>query len=297
MEERYIACFDFGGSSLKTAVCKKDGTIVTKKMYPMCDTLDDFLCIIQTHVEELKRVYELEGIAISSCGAVDCESTTIGGMSALPFIHGPSWKALILKHTGLPCEIENDANCAALSELYFGKAKQMKDMAFMVIGTGVGGAIVLNRKIHHGHHLFGGEFGMFLMKDREDQYINYSLIASTSSMVRKMELIQPGRWDGSRIFEKAEEGNAACKQVIDQFYDNIALGVFNIQHILDPEIILFGGAISARLDFKEQVLKAYEKLSASLKFDVLTPKVECCTYKQDANILGALAHYIQRHGE
>lgn len=295
MKERYIACLDFGGSSMKTALCKKDGTILLKSSYPMCDNLDDFLFTIEKHIKELQASYDLEGIAISSCGAVNCDTGCIGGISAIPFIHGPNWKELMLKHTGLSCEIENDANCAALSELYFGKAKQIQDMAFVVIGTGVGGAIVKNRKIHHGPHLYGGEFGMMLLHDDDGKLVNYSLVASTSSMVRKMEERQPGTWDGKSIFECAKNGNEDCKEVIQTFYDNVALGVFNIQHMIDPELILFGGAISARLDFKEEVMKSYDKLCANLDFEALVPKVECCTYLQDANLLGALANYIQRH--
>lgn len=295
MIEQYIVCLDFGGSSMKTALCKKDGTILAKASYPMCNQFEDFLCMIVQHIKNLQLAYDIEGIAISSCGAVHCDTGCIGGISAIPFIHGPNWKELILKHTGLPCEIENDANCAALSELYFGKAKEIQDMAFIVIGTGIGGAIVKNRSIHHGPHLYGGEFGMMLLHDDEGKLVNYSLIASTSSMVRKIEERQHGTWDGKRIFESAINGNDDCIEIIQTFYDNVALGVFNIQHMIDPELILFGGAISARPDFKEQVMKSYEKLCAKLDFEALVPKLECCTYLQDANLLGALAHYLQRH--
>lgn len=295
MKETYIACFDFGGSSLKTAVCKRDGTLLAKKMYPMCATLSALLHLLETHITEVKKTYALEGIAISSCGAVDCVSGCIGGVSAVPYLHGPSWIDLLWKHTGLMCEIENDANCAALSELYFGKATNLQDMACMVIGTGIGGAIVIHRKIYHGHHLYGGEFGMLLMQDSKQHWTNYSLVASTAAMVRKMKAIQPGDWDGKAVFDKAEEGNLDCLRMIEQFYVNIALGVFNIQHTIDPEAIFFGGAISARVDFTKQVMKAYTKLCAHLDYDVITPKLACCTYLQDANLLGALAHYIQKH--
>lgn len=280
---------------MKTAVCNRQGDILSKKSYPMCDTLHDFLAVIVNYVKTIRETYDIEGIAISSCGAVDCESGCIGGTSAIPFLHGPSWKDMMKELTGLPCEIENDANCAALSELYFGKATEVQDMAFMVIGTGVGGAIVHNRRIHHGPHLYGGEFGMMLVKDEEGKVKNYSLVASTSSMVRKMEKLYPNEsWDGKRIFEEAAKGHKDCIRIIDEFYNNIAWGVFNIQHMLDPEMILFGGAISEREDFTKRVLKAYEKLQKELAFETVTPHLACCTYTGDANLLGALAHYIQR---
>lgn len=289
-----IACVDIGGTSVKTAVCTRDGKIFSKKMYPISDTIELFTMTILSHIHTLQKDYDIEGIAISSCGVVDSVSGKIGGISALPFIHGPNWKKILRDHTGLPCEIENDANCAALSELYFGKAKHVQDLAFMVIGTGIGGAIVKNGKIHHGKHLFGGEFGMMLMRDEEGKLVNYSLLASTMSMVKKMEKLQPGNWDGRRIFEESERGNKDCLLTINAFYHNIAIGVFNIQHMFDPELILFGGAISARKDFIHKVTHAYSDLCALVGFEGLKVELQCCTYLEDANLLGALVNYLQK---
>lgn len=78
---------------------------------------------------------------------IDVENAVIDAVWALPFLQGIPWREVIQKELGLHCEIENDANCAALSEVYFGKAQDIKDMAFFVIGTGVGGAIIRNRKV------------------------------------------------------------------------------------------------------------------------------------------------------
>lgn len=115
-------------------------------------------------------------------------------------------------------------------------------------------------------------------------------------MVRKMEALTGEEWNGVRIFEEAQQGNELCSKVIQTFYEELAFGVFNVQHMLDPEMILFGGAISARRDFTQRIMEAYEKLQKGLDFATLTPHLECCTYRQDANLLGALAHYRQRKG-
>lgn len=292
---RWIACFDFGGSSIKTAVCSRDGTIAAKKMYPIAGTLTQFTITILSHIKKLCIDYDIEGVAISSCGAVNRESGIIGGVSALPFLHGPNWKNIVSHGTGLPCEIENDANCVALSQLYYGKAKHIQDMACIVIGTGVGGAIVKHREVHRGKHLYGGEFGMMLMQDAEGKLVNYSCLASISSMVRKMENVQPGMWDGKRIFEECALGNADCCSSIQAFYHSIAIGVYNIQHMFDPELILFGGAISARKDFKAKVLHAYNNLCCSLGCEGIHVQLDCCT--EDANVLGALVNYMQRQDD
>ena len=219
----------------------------------------------------------------------------IDSVWALPFLQGIPWREVIQKELGLHCEIENDANCAALSEVYFGEAQDIKDMAFFVIGTGVGGAIIRNRQVCPGAHRYGGEFGMMLVEDEAGNIQNFSLIASTSSMVRKMEEKTNESWGGVRIFEEANAGNALCKQVIKQFYHNLAMGVFNVQHTLDPEMILFGGAISQRDDFVERLMEEYNMIREKIGMDIITPNLKCCTYRQDANLLGALANYIGRN--
>lgn len=151
-------------------------------------------------------------------------------------------------------------------------------MAFFVIGTGVGGAIIRNRQVCPGAHRYGGEFGMMPL-----------------SMVRKMEEATNESWDGVRIFEEANAGNALCKQVIKQFYHNLAMGVFNAQHTLDPEMIMFGGVISQRDDFVERLMEEYNIIREKMGMDIITPNLMCCTYCQDANLLGTLANYIGRN--
>ena len=226
---------------------------------------------------------------------MDCETGIITGCSAVPFIHGFSWKELIQKELNLPCAIENDANCAALSEIYFGQAKNVKNMAFFVIGTGVGGAIITDGKISHGANRYAGEFGMMLVEDDLGNIQNFSLLASTSSMVRKMEQYTSQSWNGKRIFEEAKNGNRLCQKTIDTFYHNLAMGVYNIQHTIDPEMILFGGGISERDDFVDSLMNAYEAICEKLDFDSLRPNCKCCTYRQDANLFGALANFISRY--
>ena len=126
---------------------------------------------------------------------------------------------------------------------------------------------------------------MMLVEDEAGNIQNFSLMASTSSMVRKMEKKTNESWDGVRIFEEANAGNALCKQVIKQFYHNLAMGVFNVQHTLYSEMILFGGAISQRDDFVERLMEEYNIIREKMGMDVITPNLKCCTYRQDANLL------------
>lgn len=289
---KYILCFDFGGSSIKCAVGQKNGSINNLSKFKTCDNLDDLLSKMKQYYESVKNIYDIEGISISSCGAVDPTTSIIKGVSAIPYIHNINWKQIIKEHFDLPLAIENDANCAALSELHYGNGSDVNDLLFLVIGTGIGGSIIINHKVHHGAHNFCGEFGMMLSK-LNNQYINYSQQASTISMVNKISEKYPDiNWNGELIFKKAiQEKDKECLQLIDAFFDNLALGIFNLIHCFDPEKVIIGGGISDRKDFIYYLTKAYNKLTTNLDYETLPLNVITCKNTSNANLIGAIANF------
>ncbi|MGL5087655.1 MAG: ROK family protein, partial [Clostridium sp.] len=247
-------------------------------------------------VNKVKGDYDIKGIAISSPGAVDTKIGIIGGCSAVPCIHGPNFKSLIGDKTNLQVSIENDANCAAIAEVFSGAAKDVSDILFVVCGSGIGGAIIKDKKIHYGHNLHGGEFGFMLMEEVDGELINFSDCASTMSFVRKVRKhYNDESWDGEKIFKEAENGNEVCIKAIDTFYTNLAKGIFNLQHIYDPQMILLGGAISNRLDFIEQINGKIDYLRARITIATIKPIIDTCTHKKDANLVGALAHFLEEY--
>lgn len=290
----YILCFDFGGTSIKCGIGKNDGTLSSLSKFKTPESLDKLLEEMHNYYNEVKDIYEIVGVSISSCGAVDSLTGIIGGISAIDYIHNINWKEIIKNEFNLPLTIENDANCAALSELYFGNGSDVDNMLFLVIGTGIGGAIILDHKLYHGKHLFGGEFGMALTKT-DHGYKNFSQLASTVSMVRKMQALEPNiEWSGELIFKKAyEENNLNCIETINTFFDNLALGIFNLMHSFDPDKIIIGGGISIRDDFIKLLQQAYDKLTKQLDFEALPFNVVTCKNKNNANLIGAIANFYK----
>ena len=291
-----FACIDIGGSSVKVAVSDVNGELTGSDILYVSHEINEFTEKIVNWVKKVQNEYDITGIAISAPGAVDTKTGIIGGCSAVPCVHGPNWKEIFKSQTGLNVSIENDANCAALAEASFGSGKDYNDIAFIVCGTGIGGAILKDNKIHHGKHLYGGEFGFMIMEEVDGVYRNFSETSSTSSMVRKAKKhYKSNDWDGVKIFAEAEKGNEVCRGIIDTFYMNLAKGIYNIQHIYDPEIILLGGAISGREDFSHSINEAMANLLKKLDSASLVPKIGVCTHKQNANLVGALAHHLSEY--
>ena len=191
--------FDIGGSSIKWSVIKESGEFIESNKFIVPSNKDEFFYELAKITNEMKEKYEVKGIAISAPGAVDSETGIIGGLSAIPYIHGPNFKEILKKATNLNVEIENDANCAALGECWLGAGKENKDLAFVVCGSGIGGAIVKDKKIHGGIHKHGGEFGYCSINcelDGEPKFTSWSKAGSTTALaknVARLKGLEEGR--------------------------------------------------------------------------------------------------------
>lgn len=291
--------FDLGGSAIKYALMDGSGMFIEKKSVPTPkDGIDSFMDIIESIVKEYQKGYHIHGVALSTPGAVDVETGFIHGVTAIPYIHGPNIKQLIQERIKLPVELENDANCAGLAEGWIGAAKSINDYICIVIGTGIGGALVLDKKIRHGKNLFGGEFGYMIMDDYFERPIGetWSSLAATGGLITKVAKrkgLDPDSLNGKMVFKMAEAGDEEVEYEINKFIKLLAVGIYNLQYVIDPEKILVGGAISNRAGFIEQI---NETLSG-MKYNSnsLTIQVEKCQFGNDSNLIGALYHFINRN--
>ena len=287
-----ILSFDVGGSSVKYAVINEVGTFREQGSFVTpADGMDHLL-------QELKNVcslqqgrYDLAGAGFSLPGAVDEKTGCIGGASAIDYIHGFDIRSGLEKALQLPVSMENDANCAALGEIWVGAGRGHRDAAFLVIGTGVGGALVHDRKIIHGPHLHGGEFGYMVMTP---EYEILSNVGSTGGLVRRLSKIKDipeDDLDGLKVFKLRDQGDADAERVIDEMYEYLARAIYDIQYIYDPEIFLLGGAISARKDFIPCIETHLQHILQQVGVAHVTPKLCNCKHGNNANLLGAVFNF------
>ncbi|WP_299515366.1 ROK family protein [uncultured Rummeliibacillus sp.] len=294
----YYAVFDVGGSAIKYALMDETGCFIEKSSLPTPKkSLAEFIDTIGDIVGEFKKSYLVKGLAISIPGAVNVETGIIEGSSALPYIHGPNIKDLLQDKTELPVELENDANCAGLAEGWIGAAKDVKDYLCIVLGIGIGGAVVLDKKLRHGKNGFAGEFGYMLMEDylgpnTGESFSSLAAVGGLIQQVAKRKGIDPDVLTGKKIFKLAENGDAEVADEIDKFMRRLAVGIYNLHFILDPEKILIGGAISHREGFVEKINETLQQMK--YESEGLTVKVERCQFGNDSNLIGALYHFLQR---
>ena len=293
--ENYLA-IDVGGTALKIGLLTEEGEILESDSKKTPKTLDAFYQIIEDTFHEYEGV---KGLALSLPGAVDSETGIIGGSSALDYIHGPNIKEELEKRLQVRVEMENDANCAALAEVWKGAASDVNDCCFIVSGTGIGGAVVKNKRIHKGQHLHGGEFG-YMIADfnfETKEMKTWSDVGSTVAVVRavaKAKGVDVASLDGRDIFDHYHE-DSDYEKAVDKYYYVLANCIYNLQYAYDPQKIIIGGGISVRDDLLDEVNQRLDVIFHRFKHAKIRPVVLTCQYHNDANLLGALYHFLTIH--
>lgn len=288
--KKYIS-IDIGGTAIKYGILTEDAqflksfTMKTESHLGGAGILSK-VCRI---VEELVTQEEISGVAISTAGVVDCESGVILHSAPLiPDFVGTNFKKTVEERFHLPCEVENDVNCAGLAEYVSGAAKGCKNMLMLTVGTGIGGCAVVNGRILHGACNAACEVGYMHMKDSDFQTLGAASILTKKVAAWKHEPEE--KWDGYRIFTCAKEGDAQCIQAIDEMVSVLGTGIANICYVLNPEVVVLGGGIMAQ----EEYLK--DKIEASVKSRLIphiakSTKIVFAKYQNDAGMLGALYHF------
>ena len=284
-----LAAIDIGGTTIKFATWKNN-QLQNKHSVKTPSDLESFYQILTTEVKNIQKTTPIKGVAISSPGAVNKKTGIIGGSSALPYIHNFDIVSELEKRFNLPVSIENDANSAALGELAAGSGQGHDSLAFFVIGTGIGGAIIIDQHVWHGAHLFGGEFGYMIVNGKQ-----LSNLASPVAMARRYNEQTGKSLDGKTVFELADNGDVIAEKERDTLLHSLAIAIFNIQHSFDPEKIIIGGGISNNPKLIPLLNQEIEKLRTKMQIASVKPTLATCKLTSDTNLRGAVADFEQEN--
>lgn len=287
-----ILAFDIGGTSVKYGVWQQEA-LREKGSFKTPKTWEEMKDSLVKAKERLSESFLIEGVAFSAPGAVNQEARQIEGASAIPYIHFfPIYDELEVAF-GVPVAFENDANSAGLAEVWKGAASDKQNVLFVVIGTGIGGAVIVNGEVQHGEHLHGGEFGFALLTDNE----TFSDLATPVKLAHHYadrKGINYDDIDGQEVFRLAEEENdQIAKEEVDRFYLYLAKGIYNLVYSFDPEIVLLGGGVSNKPNLIEELYKQFDRLLARVEVASFKPEIATCEFRNDANLIGAVKNYLQ----
>lgn len=200
------------------------------------------------------------------------------------------------KYINLPMQIKNDSKCAALAEKHYGNMRDYDDGVFICIGTGIGGAAFLNGEMLVPKRFSGFEFGHMVINKGGRQcscgkrgcFETYASIRAFRNKVAEVLDID-NDFSGQYLREKLLDfNNEKVKEVVDQFIEDLSIGICNLIDMFEPEIVVLGGSFSYY-----EGNPVYDRLLEKIKdrnsrFNSMSmPKIELAKLKNDAGIIGA----------
>ena len=285
-----LTVFDIGGSSVKHALWNGDH-LEGKSTFPTPKTWEAMKAEMENVKESHGQGGDIEGIALSCPGAVNRKTGIIGGLSAVSYIHDFPIRKELEELFHLPVSMENDANCAALAELHEGAAKDVDHALFLIIGSGIGGAVIQDRKLHKGRNLFSGEFGYMLMDETHT-------LSDLGSPVKEAERyrIEMGldAADGTLLFSEADRGEPTAMKHVESMMDALARGIYNLSVAFNPDLVILGGGISEREDLIECISGKVVQHLKDRGAEALDVSIVPCTFRNDANLFGAVLNFLQQ---
>jgi glucokinase len=202
--------------------------------------------IMQSLFQAIRRVMseEVVGIGIGMPGFMDGETGEILLINNIPSFNGFSVKQTVEAEFKLPVFQSNDANCFALGEAWFGAGKGIRNMVGVTLGTGLGGGIIINRKIHTGLAGGAGELGCFSFKG--------GIVEDTCSAAL---FATKYKSTGVELYEQAKTGDKNALAAFDELGRNIGEMLNTVMYILAPEAFVIGGSVANGWEFLEKPIR------------------------------------------
>lgn len=278
MNNEKVIGIDLGATNIRAALVIKDtiSEMQSKRINSsgtVQEVLNDVFEVVDTLADD-----SATAIGIGVPGVVDVQQGIVYDVQYIP-----SWKEVPLKNWmeeryNLPVYVNNDANCFALGEHYFGKGKGVDSMIGLAIGTGVGAGIIINNKLYSGFNCGAGEFGMVDYLDKV-----YEFYCSGSFFKNVYQL------DGEEVFQRAKKGDGQTLKLYEEMGTHLGNAIKMIMYTYDPSLIILGGSVRLAYDFFKETMWqriqtfAFTKSAERLKIEI--------SELQNSGILGAAALY------
>ncbi len=295
---------DIGGMSIKAGIVNDKGEIVEKRsVITPLDGNDSFMKGVLKAIELVLEAAQInkekvKSIGIGYPGSVDRESGILLFANNIPG-KDIKIKEFLQKEFGkIPVNVENDANCAALGEYYANGAEG--DFIFVTLGTGIGGGIVIGKKLYLGVNGIAGELGHIITHHggrkcscgRRGCWEEYASVTALKNITEenkyKIKSIKTGeRISGRTAFEYAKKGDKEAIRVRDEWIEEVAIGITDIVNIFQPQKLVIGGAISKEGDTIINPVRKYVEQNGYDVGNAQRTLIKASDIGGDAGIIGA----------
>lgn len=270
---RYRIGIDFGGTKLEIIALDARGGMPLRRRVPNPGNYDDAIRTLKELVESAES--ELSGrasVGIGIPGAISPDTGLVKNANSV-WLNGRAFGRDVAEALGRVVRVENDANCFALSEASDGAAAGKRTVFGVILGTGVGGGIVVDGKLLTGPHHIAGEWGHNpLPWPRLDEFPMPPCFCGNEGCIERFlagpslaELCDgPGHRDASGLPRRAAAGDARAARALDDHADRLARALAVVANFLDPDAIVLGGGLS-------NMAHLYTRVPELIVRNVITP--------------------------
>lgn len=250
---------DLGATKIESVLLDNNGSELHRSRK---DSPKDYKETIKTITESVNSIEKQfsKNLSVGVChpGSTNLDTGVIQNSYNSPWLNDMKFSVDISKSLDRKVLCENDANCFALSEAYDGSAQHYKIVFGIILGSGCGGGLIIDKKILVGPNAFAGEWGHVPMgsstsKNNIEQFISGKGLERIYLSKYKKKLI------AKDIFRLARNNSSNEKKMVDEFLDRLGLGLAYIINIIDPDAIVFGGGVSNEIESLDRVKRITEK--------------------------------------
>ena len=290
-----ILTFDIGGTYIQYALMNEKNEFLDKGRVPTPQSSREEL------IDALADVYakhrDIAGIAISMPGIIDTLNGYCSMGGALTYNNDFYLRDALYKKCPVPIVMENDAKCAAMAEAVFGSLKDVEDGFVLIFGTMIGGGYVNGHKLVRGKHFSAGEVSYITASHdgwpyKEEVFGNRCGTPRLCRMFAEVKNLDPSQVSGVVVFDAVNAGDPEAIEVLKKYCHEIAIQIFNLQTIIDPERFAIGGGISAQPVFTETIRSCLKEMYEKCPYSVPHAEVVTCRFQNDANLVGALSCWL-----
>jgi glucokinase len=295
---------DFGGTTVKPGVVV-EGKIVAR-LSPIRTRdhagYDSLLQAIRAAIDELRRQHpEVAAVGAGLPGMVDSVNGRVWQLSNVPGWEDVALTALLKEWTGLPAAIDNDANAMAYAEWVYGAGREGVNVVCVTLGTGVGGGLILDRRLYRGSRLGAGEIGQMTIDPNGapgqygnygalEKYVGHVQIAERAQVLyRAVGLTKSLEECSPIVLEKsARAGDSIALKVWEEVGFNIGITLCDIVWLLNPDRIVIGGGVSGAGEYVlGPIRRAIEERTMKIFHEGLT--IVPAKLGNDAGMIGSAA--------
>ena len=250
---------DLGATKIESVLLKENGLelhrdrIQSPKNYQK--TISDITNIVNNIEKKFKKNLN---VGICHPGSTNLETGFIQNAFNSPWLNNQTFSKDISKSLNRNVYCENDANCFALSEAFDGSAKNFKTVFGIILGSGCGGGLVIDKKIIIGPNSFTGEWGHIPI-GKPDSETNIEEYISGKGLERKFTARFNKNLSAHEIFKNAKDNSQNEIEIIDEFKKKLARSLSLIINVIDPDAIVFGGGVSNEIESLDEIKKTTEK--------------------------------------